>query len=213
MKLRQTRPRRRVAAGVARASVAALALTCSCAAARAQGLDSAQAYRILAQRRMELANRSVAETQRRRFEDGKSDTRFPSDAARKAEARAGVLRARSPEEQKALEHNEKGLSLFEKQKFEPAIKEYEEAIRAFPALAAAHNNLGGALFALGRFEEAARAFGRAAELDPKDGQARFNLALAHVKLGREAEANAALMEAVRAYLAAGDEDLREGRLE
>lgn len=210
MKPRTRRPARLAA----QTSLAALALAWPCAAARAQqgSLDSAQAYRILAQRRMELANRSVAETQRRRFEEGKSNTQFPSDAARQAEARPGVLRALSPAEQKAHRHNEKGLALFEKQKFEPAIKEYDEAIRAFPDLAAAHINRGSALFALGRFEEAAGSFARAAELDPKDGQAHFNLALAHVKLGREQEANASLMGAVRAYLASGDTHLREGRL-
>jgi len=216
MNLWQTHGRRRAAALAARASLAAVALGWPCAAAHARqqqaGLDSSQAYRILAQRRMELSNRAVAETQRRRFEDGKSNTQFPSDAERKAAAKPGVLRAASPEEQKALGHNQKGLAHFDKQKFAQAVAEYEEAIRAFPDLAAAHNNLGSALFALGRFEEAVGSFGRAVKLDAKYGQAHFNLALAHLKAGREPEANAALMGAVRAFLETGDDRLREGQL-
>jgi tetratricopeptide (TPR) repeat protein len=180
------------------------------AQARAQ-LDPSAAYRTLMQQRMEMSSRAVTETQRRRFEEGKSDTSFPSDANR-AGAKAGVVRVVSPEERKALAHNERGLTHFEKGKVEQAVKEYREAIRAYPALAAAHNNLGSAHFAAARFEEAAASFRRAAEIDPDYGQAHFNLALAHLKLGREREADAALQAAVRAYSTAGDRDFRAGRL-
>ena len=180
------------------------------AQARAQ-LDPSAAYRSLMQQRMEMSMRSITEAQRRRFEEGKSDTNFPSDA-NKAAGKAGVVRAVSPEERSALAHNERGLEHFAKGKVEQAVKEYNEAIRAFPALAAAHNNLGSAHFAAARFEEAADAFRRAAELDPKYGQAYFNLALAQLKLGREREADAALQAAVRAYYTAGDEHYEAGRL-
>ena len=178
--------------------------------ARAQS-DSQQAYSTLMQQRMEMSMRAVAEAQRRRFEEGKSDTDFPSDAKRAA-AKAGVVRVISPEERKALAHNERGLGHFEKGKIEQAVREYGEAIRAYPALAAAHNNLGSAHFAAARFEEAAASFRRAAELDPDYGQAHFNLALAHLKLGREREADAALQAAVRAYYTAGDGHFKAGRL-
>jgi tetratricopeptide (TPR) repeat protein len=163
------------------------------------------------QHRMEMSKRAVEETRRRRFEEGKSDSTFPSDA-RKATARPGVVRAVTPAEQKALKHNERGLELFSKGKLEQAVKEYEEAIRADPAFAAAHNNLGSAHFAAGRFEEAAGSFRRACELDPAYGQAHFNLALAHIKLGREKEAHDALGAALRAYDAAGEAHLKAGRL-
>jgi tetratricopeptide (TPR) repeat protein len=192
--------------------LAALALTCvTCLTARAQQstADSSESYRTLMQHRMEMSNRSVAETQRRRFEDGKSDTSFPSDANKAA---PGVVRAVSPEEQKALAHNARGLEQFSKGKLEQAVKEYGEAIRAYPALAAAHNNLGSAHFAAGRFTDAAASFRRAAEIDANYGQAYFNLALAEIKLGREKEAGDALTAAVHAYNAAGDEHLKAGRL-
>src|SRR5918999_1327811 len=177
--------------------------------ARAQS-DAARAYDMLMQQRMEMSSRAVTETQRRRFEEGKSDTAFPSDA-NKAGAKPGVVRAVSPEERKALAHNERGLGHFEKGKIEQAVREYNEAIRAYPALAAAHNNLGSAHFAAARFEEAAASFRRAAEIEPNYGQAHFNLALAHLKLGREREADAALQAAVRAYYTSGDEHFKAGR--
>lgn len=189
-------------------SFAALALTC--ANASAQGLDSSQALIKLMEQRREMSSRAVTETQRRRFEEGKSDTRFPSDA-NKAEARPGVVRAVSPEERKALAHNERGLDYFTQGKLEQAVKEYNEAIRAYPNLAAAHNNLGSAHFAAARFEEAAAAFRRAVELDPNYGQAHFNLALTHLKLGQEREADAALQAALRAYYTTGDEHFKAGR--
>ena len=202
----ETRARRR--APYTLLTFAALALFAA-PQARAQ-LDSQQAYSSLMQQRMEMSMRAVAEAQRRRFEEGKSDTNFPSDANR-AGAKPGVVRAVSPEERKALAHNERGLEHFGKGRVEQAVKEYNEAIRAFPSLAAAHNNLGSAHFAAARFEEAAAAFRRAAEIDPDYGQAFFNLALVHIKLGREREADAALQSAVRAYYTAGDEHYKAGR--
>src|SRR5215207_10401206 len=202
----ETGARRRVT--YALLALAALALACA-PPARAQS-DASQSFRTLMQQRMEMSSRAVEEAQRRRFEEGKSDTNFPSDANRAA-AKAGVVRVVSPEERKALAHNERGLAHFEKGRVEQAVREYDEAIRAYPALAAAHNNLGSAHFAAARFEEAAASFRRAAELDPNYGQAHFNLALTHLKLGREREADAALQAALRAYYTAGDEHFKAGR--
>jgi tetratricopeptide (TPR) repeat protein len=213
-RLRATARRRAVARKLSRLlplAAPAFIVLLSCVAARAQQQGSSDAYRSLMQHRMEMSNRSVAETQRRRFEEGKPDARFPSDA-NKASAKPGVVRASTPAEQKALAHNERGLDLFSKGKLEPAVKEYEEAIRADPALAAAHNNLGSAHFAAGRFEAAAAAFLQAVQLDPDYGQAHFNLALAYLKLGREKEANDSLLNAARAYNAAGEAHLKAGRL-
>lgn len=203
------------ARGAVLASLAGLALVSAAGAARAQraGPDPTESYRVLAERRMELSERAVTEPQRRRFEEGKTNTRFPSDEERRGAGKPGVLRAVSPEEKKALDHTEKGLGLFARQKYEAAIREYEAALRLSPGLTAAHNNLGSALFGLGRFEEAAASFARAVKLDPRYGQAHFNLALTHLKLGREREANASLMDAVRAFFETGDLHLREGRLE
>jgi tetratricopeptide (TPR) repeat protein len=197
----------------ARLIFAALAAPLLCANARAQGpTDPNAAYRQIMQHRMEQSQRSVEETERRRFEDGKTSDPFPSDA-NKAAAKPGTVRAVPPEEQKALAHNERGLDYFSRGKLDQAVKEYDEAIRLYPTLAPAHNNRGSALFALSRFDAAAASFNKAIELEPNYGQARFNLALALIKLGREREANDALMAATRAYLASGDAHIKAGELD
>jgi tetratricopeptide (TPR) repeat protein len=205
-----SRGRRRRAFALLPLAALSLALSAADAPARQTQSDT-QRMRSLMDSRMELSRRAVVETRRRRFEEGKSDTPFPSDAEKAA--RPGVVRAVSPAEQKALRHNERGLEHFSKGKLGQAVREYEEAIRAYPSLAAAHNNLGSAHFAAGRFEEAAAAFRRAIELDADYGQARFNLALAHIKLGREKEAHEALAAAFRAYNNAGEAHLKAGRLQ
>jgi tetratricopeptide (TPR) repeat protein len=198
----------------ARAAAASLILLLSCTAALAQGnvLETSDAYKVLAARRMEMSKRAVDETLRRRFEEGKPTQSFPSDAARREAGKPGVLRAVSPEERRALEHNEKGLALFSKGKLEQAVREYAEAIRAYPALAAAHNNLGSAYFALGRYEDAAASFKEAVSRDARYGQAHFNLALAHLKAGREKDAGDSLINATRAFYETGAEHLQAGRL-
>jgi tetratricopeptide (TPR) repeat protein len=177
--------------------------------ARAQQPSSAEGLNTIMAHRQDLSRRSVEETKQRRFEEGKSDSNFPSDAL--IGTKGGVVRALTPEEQKALRHNERGLELFSKGKIDGAIKEYQEAIRADQKLAAAHNNLGTAHFAAGRFAEAAAAFGRACELDTEYGQAFFNLALAHIKLGKVKEANEMLDASLRAYHAAGETHMKAGR--
>lgn len=187
----------------------ALALSCVAAARAQQMPDPNEAYRVLMERRMRESARAISETARRRFEEGKSST-FPSDADKAA--KASVVRAISPEERQALALNEKGLDYFSKNKFDMAVKEYDEAIRVYPELAAAHNNRGSALFAMARYEEAAASFRRAAHLDPKYAQAHFNLALSLLKLGLETEANASLANAADAYVITGDEHLVAGRL-
>ena len=176
----------------------------------AQPAPDSEALRQLMLHRQEMSSRAVDETVRRRFEEGKSDSTFPSD--RSKPTKSGVVRALTPEQQNALKHNERGLELFSKGKLEGAIKEYQEAIRSDPQLAAAHNNLGSAYFAGGRFEDAAAAFRQACELDAEYGQAFFNLALAHIKLGHEKEATEMLDAALRAYNSAGEGHLKAGRL-
>ncbi len=188
----------------------AVALPCAQQARAQRTMTEAESMRTIMQSRMELSRRSVEETRRRRFEEGKSDTAFPSDAERTT-TKAGIVRAAPPAELKALRHNERGLDLFSKGKLEQAVREYEEALRADPSLAAAHNNLGSAHFAAGRFGEAAASFRRACGLDAAYGQAHFNLALAHIKLGREKEAHEALTAALRAYNSAGETHLKAGR--
>ena len=208
MKLTRTKMRRAIGTFTLMAA-AALIATLSAPQGRAQQPSSSEQVNTLMIHRQEMSNRAVEETRTRRFEEGKSDSTFPSDmmVARKG----GVVRALTPEEQRALQHNERGLELFSKGKLEPAMKEYQEAIRSDAKFAEAHNNLGSAYFAAGRFEEAAAAFRRACELDADYGQAFFNLALAEIKLGHEKEANEMLDAALHAYNSAGEAHLKAGR--
>ena len=182
----------------------------SASEACAQQPTSAEGLQTLMTHRQEMSSRAVEETKQRRFEDKKSDTNFPSDNANAT--KRGVVPALTPDQQKALQHNERGLELFSKGKLDGAIKEYQEAIRSDPKLAAAHNNLGSAHFAAGRFEDAVAAFRRACELDADYGQAFFNLALAQIKLGHEKEANELLNTALRAYNSTGEAYLKAGHL-
>jgi tetratricopeptide (TPR) repeat protein len=191
-------------------TAAAFFTTLSAPKVRAQQPSSSEQLNTLMTHRQEMSSRAIAEPQRRRFEDGKSDTIFPSDLANAR--KGGVLRALTPEQQKALQHNERGLQLFSKGKHDAAMKEYQEAIHSDPNLAAAHNNLGTSYFAVGRLEEASAAFHRACELDALYGQAFFNLALAQIKLGHQKEANATLDAALRAYDSEGKAHLKAGRL-
>ena len=209
MKLTRTRMRRAIGTFSLMAAVA-FAAALSASEVCAQPAPSSDQLNQLMLHRQEMSKRAVDETRQRRFEEGKSDSTFPSDIANAR--KRGVVRALTPEEQKALKHNERGLELFLKGKQDDAIKAYQEAIRSNPKLAAAHNNLGSTYFAAGRFEEAAAAFRRACELESDYGQAFFNLALAQIKLGHEKEANETLDAALRAYNSAGETHLKAGRL-
>ena len=190
-------------------ALAALVWPTATTHAQARTSDPEENLRQLMQDRMEQSRRAVDETERRRFEEHKSDAPFPSDA--QAATKPGVVRALTPEARQALAHTDKGLNYFAQHKFEQAIKEYDEAIKLDPKLAAAHNNLGSAYFALTRYTEAAAAFQQATQLDPKYGQAHLNLALAYLKLGREQEAHAAYDAAFNAYFTTGDEHFQAGR--
>ncbi|HET6671070.1 MAG TPA: tetratricopeptide repeat protein [Pyrinomonadaceae bacterium] len=175
---------------------------------RAQPANSSVQFKDLMKMRQELSIRAIEETRRRRFEEGKSESAFPSDSFNR---KGGVVTALTPEQQKALRHNERGLELFSKGKLEAAMKEYQEAIRFDAKLAAAHNNLGSVHFAAARFEEAAAAFRHACELDADYGQAFFNLALAQIRLGHQKDANETLDGALRAYISAGGAHFSAGR--
>ncbi|MFL6211167.1 MAG: tetratricopeptide repeat protein [Pyrinomonadaceae bacterium] len=170
-------------------------------------LDPNEQYRRLMEERMRQSQRIVEEIARRRFEEHKDEPRLASDAL----TAPGVVRAISPAERQALAHTEKGLDYFDAHKFEQAIKEYDEAIRICPTLAAAHNNLGSVYFALTQYDAAVASFQQAVKLDTQYGQAYFNLALAYLKLGREQQAGNALTAATQAYVLTGDEHLKAGR--
>jgi tetratricopeptide (TPR) repeat protein len=191
-------------------AAASLVASLSALPVRAQPASSSGQFMELMKMRQELSSRAIEETRRRRFEEGKSDSNFPSDSFGR---KGGVVPALTPEQQKALRHNQRGLELFSKGKLDAALKEYQEATRSDPKLAAAHNNLGTAYFAVARFEEAAAAFRQACELDPDYGQAFFNLALTQIKLGHQKDADEMLNAALRAYIASGGAHFSAGRFE
>ena len=209
----KSRPARRTTtARLVRRSVLALCVLCAAAAAaRAQmpAPDSDAAYSKLMERRAEMSRRSVDEVNQRRLEDKKPFSKFPSDA--RETGKPGVLRAATPEERKAAALVEKGLKEFAAGRFEQAVAQYAEALRAHPQYAAAHNNMGSAHFALGRNDEAVAAFKRAVEIEPAYAQAHFNLALMYIKQGRADDANRELDLAARAYLAEGEKLFAAGR--
>lgn len=193
-------------------TIAAASLVASLSAlpVHAQPASSSGQFMELMKMRQELSSRAIEETRRRRFEEGKSDSSFPSDSFSR---KGGVVLALTPEQQKALRQNQRGLELFSKGKLDAALKEYQEAIRSDPKLAAAHNNLGTAYFAVARFEEASAAFRQACELDTNYGQAFFNLALTQIKLGNQKDADEMLNAALRAYISAGGAHFSAGRFE
>lgn len=200
------------AARLARRSALALCVLSACAAAaRAQmpASDPDAAYRKLMERRAEMSRRAIEEANQRRLEDRKTFSKFPSDS--RGEAKPGVVRAATPEERKAAALVEKGLKEFAAGRFEQAVAQYAEALRAHPRYAAAQNNMGSAYFALGRNDEAVAAFKRAIEIAPGYAQAHFNLALMFIKLGRADDANRELDLAARAYLAEGEKQFAAGR--
>ena len=150
----RTKTHRAIAFGI----VTIVAVLVATLEALAQQPTSSDQLNTLMSNRLELSRRSVDDTLRRRLEDKKSDSTFPSDGRT---TKAGVTRALSPEQQKAFQHNERGIQFFVKGKLDSAIKEYQEAIRFDPQLALAHNNLGSAYFSGSRFEEAAAEFQKA----------------------------------------------------
>lgn len=143
MKLNRTRMRRAIGTFTLIAAVA-FAAGLSAPEVCAQPAPSSDQLNQLMQHRQEMSKRAVDETRQRRFEEGQSESTFPSDIANAR--KGGVVRALTPEQQKALKHNERGLQLFSKGKQDDAIKEYQEAIRSDPTLAAAHNNLSSTYF-------------------------------------------------------------------
>lgn len=93
-----------------------------------------------------------------------------------------------------------GLIHYEKNEYEAAIKEYEQALEfaaGHPNHADIENDLGVAYFSLGKMEEAANHYRKAVEIHPEDPDAHYNLALTLQRLNRFDEAFRQAREAVR----------------
>ena len=66
----------------------------------------------------------------------------------------------------AKEWFDKGVGLFENNKFEEAIQAYDEALKINPGLAEAWTNKGNALIVLGKFEDALKNYEEAIKVNP-----------------------------------------------
>jgi Flp pilus assembly protein TadD len=85
-------------------------------------------------------------------------------------------------------HLERGLDAMNRQDFETAVAELEEATLAEPTSDEAFSYLGAAYAAVERHNAAIGAFKRATELRPMDARMRYNLAQAYEIAGVPQEA-------------------------
>jgi adenylate cyclase len=93
-------------------------------------------------------------------------------------------------------HASRGLALSLAQRYEEAMREFEQAIRLDPNSFEAHYFYGRGCFAQNRLEQAAALFERAAELKPDDYQSVAFLTMIYRSIGREREIEAAARKAV-----------------
>ncbi len=93
--------------------------------------------------------------------------------------------------------NNYGIALAEKGRFEDAILQYQEALRAWPKSATAHVNWGAALAHQGKFPEAIGHYTEALRLIPDYALAHGNMGRALAQIGRIDEAIAHYKEALK----------------
>ena len=91
----------------------------------------------------------------------------------------------------------KGVNLGKLERYEEALKAYEQAIRIEPEDAKAWYNKGCALGKLERYEEALKAFEQAIRIEPEDAEAWHNKGFALGELERYEEALKAYEQAIR----------------
>jgi tetratricopeptide (TPR) repeat protein len=84
--------------------------------------------------------------------------------------------------------NWKGFILGELERYEEALKCFDEALEINNKDGNIWNNKGLALYQLGRYEEALKCFDEALKINPKDGNALKNKIITLSKLGRYEEA-------------------------
>jgi len=93
--------------------------------------------------------------------------------------------------------NNYGIALADEGRFDEAILQYEQALRAWPKSATAHVNLGAALAHQGKLVEAIEHYSKALQLIPDYAIAHANLGRALVNLGRVEEAITHYEEALK----------------
>jgi len=77
-----------------------------------------------------------------------------------------------PDNERAFEHYNKGIELYQAGDAEAAIKEFEESLKYNNAVWQTHQYLGTCYYGLGREEEAVQAYRRALELNPENEDLR-----------------------------------------
>lgn len=82
----------------------------------------------------------------------------------------------------------RGRALADKGQFDPAIRDFDEAVRLDPKYPDAFNNRGVAWSGKGQYEQAIKDFDEAIRLDPNYAIALYNRGLASQNLGRSDEA-------------------------
>jgi tetratricopeptide (TPR) repeat protein len=87
----------------------------------------------------------------------------------------------------ALKHLAEGQKLYALMRYEDAIKEFNEAVKAQPSFALAYLGIGKCLTETGRFDEALRQYKTALDLDPKNDEIMYEIARAYIEEGLDDE--------------------------
>ena len=95
-----------------------------------------------------------------------------------------------------LFHNNLGILLRDRQRFDEAVTEFRHALTIRPKYANAHTNLADAMGALGQIEEAMAEYQKALEIKPEDVGAHTNYGYILTTLGRLDEAMAQYRKAL-----------------
>jgi protein O-mannosyl-transferase len=183
-RLARTRPRRRLACGVASAIAVAALMGCTWRQT-AFWRDSETLWRhtLACTSRNGLAHFNLGAAL---AAQGRSD-----------EAVAEYQEALAIAPNDAEAHSNLGNALAGQGRIDDAITHYETALKLKPAYAEAHSNLGVALARLGRLDEATRHYQRAIDLDPDYAEAHCNLGNALARQARLDEAIAQYQWALR----------------
>jgi len=89
---------------------------------------------------------------------------------------------------KAIEHNSRGLMLYNEGKYDEAIEAYKKAIEWDPALASAYNNLGLTYLELGNRDLSLENYKKSIEIRPDYAITYYNLACTYRAFGQYEEA-------------------------
>jgi tetratricopeptide (TPR) repeat protein len=95
----------------------------------------------------------------------------------------------------AFKYLTEGEKYFRLMKYDEAIKQYNEAVKAQPSLAQGYLGIGRCLVETGRYDEALRQFKTALDLDPKNEEIILEIARAYIESDLDKEALAMLEKA------------------